>query len=108
MAIESVPSNVLEFRRRKPFADWDEMPPYWDSVVSSYYDMRIEDGVSHEEAFAEIDAWAKAKAAAPVRKRGESDLEYLRRRAIAELEAAEASERAVEKVRRARRARRGG
>lgn len=64
---------------------WEELPDYWGYVEMTYYEMRIEDGVSHEDAFAEWDSHARMKAAVPPQQPGESHLDYLHRAAYAEL-----------------------
>lgn len=80
-------NNIIAFPRKRPL-EWEEMPAYWDLVARRYYDMDIEDGMTHQEAFDKWDAWAKTLAAVPPQQPDESRLESLARRARAALAAA--------------------
>ena len=54
-------ATILKFPRRRPLQE-HEYPSYWGYTEKTYYEMRIADGVSHEEAFAEWDAQAQLRA----------------------------------------------
>lgn len=53
-------SNVIAFPRLRPLQD-HEYPAYWGYMEKTYYEMRIEDGVGHADAFAEWDAHARCQ-----------------------------------------------
>lgn len=81
-------SNVIAFPRRRPLAD-HEMPAHWGYMERTYYEMRIEDGISHEAAFEEMEKMAATNARIRAMKQepGESEIDFLARRARAELAA---------------------
>lgn len=81
-------AQIIAFPRRRPL-EWEEMPQYWCHVARSYYEMDVEDGMSHQEAFAKWDDYARRAAAWRDLKRqsGESQLEFLARQARAALAA---------------------
>lgn len=79
-------AQIIAFPRRRPL-EWEEMPSYWCLVARRYYDMDVEDGMSHQEAFDKWDAWAKTQAEVPPRQTSESQLEFLARQARAALAA---------------------
>lgn len=77
-------NNIIAFPRKRPL-EWEEMPAYWDLVARRYYDMDIEDGMTHQEAFDKWDDYARRAAAWRDLKRqdGEGELDFLARKARA-------------------------
>lgn len=73
-------ATILKFPRRRPLEE-HEYPSYWGYMEKTYYEMRIKEGVSHEDAFSEWDAEARLRArGVPLfRYKDETDTEWVER-----------------------------